>query len=317
MIAGVSAGRVSDARLVVLVGPTAVGKTAAAIHLSRKFDAEIVGADSVQLYRRLDVGSAKPTPFERLAVPHHLIDALWPDEPCSAADYVALADAAITDIHGRGRRVVVVGGTGLYLRALLHGLFALTEEQTAAARRVRARLLAEEAREPGRLHRRLQEVDPVAAARLSPADTIRVSRALEVLEATGRPISELQATTPDAPRYAHLVIGLDRAREELYVRIDRRCRAMLGQEFFAEVRDVLNRGYDPDLGPLRSLGYRHLIDLLWGRVSRIEMERRFRRDTRRYAKRQLTWFRKDDTIWWCHPDDLAALVERTGQFWTP
>ncbi len=304
------------ARLLVLVGPTAVGKTAVALDLARKFDAEIVGADSVQLYRLLDVGSAKPTPAERRTVPHHLIDVLWPDQTCTAANYARMADAAIADIHGRGRRAMVVGGTGLYLRALLHGLFALTEAQTAAARRVRTRLLAEEAAQPGALFRRLQEADPATAARLSPADTLRVSRALEIFEATGRPISELQAATPAGPRYEHLMIGLDRHREELYARIDRRCEAMLCPEFFAEVRDLLRRGYDPDLGPLASLGYRHLIDLLRARVSRNEMERLFRRDTRRYAKRQLTWFHKDDTIWWCHPDDRAALEERTGQFWT-
>jgi tRNA dimethylallyltransferase len=306
----------SDARLVVLVGPTAVGKTAVALELARQFGAEIIGADSIQMYRLLDVGSAKPTIAERREIPHHLIDVLWPDEDCSAVDFAGLADEAIASVHARGRRVLVVGGTGLYLRALLEGLFEMTPEATAAARRARAGLLAEEVDAPGSLHRRLTEVDPEAAQRISPADVYRLSRALEVFEATGRPISALRGDGPPGPRYEHLTIGLDRPRDELYDRIDSRGRAMLAGGLFDEVHSILRRGYDPDLPPLRSLGYRHCLDLLRGRSSRAEMERLFLRDTRRYAKRQLTWFRKNDNICWAHPGDQAAIVRRVGTFWT-
>jgi tRNA dimethylallyltransferase len=310
------AGRVSDARLVVLVGPTAVGKTAVALELARGFDAEIVGADSVQMYRLLDVGSAKPSADERRAAVHHLIDVLWPDQECSAADFAVMADAAIADIHARGRRVLVAGGTGLYLRALLQGLFEISPEDTAAARRIRVELLAREADRPGSLYARLQEVDPEAADRISPADVLRQSRALEVFEATGKTISQLQGDGRFQPRYQHLIVGLDRPRDELYERIDRRGRAMLSGGLFREVLKILERGYDPDLTPLRSLGYRHCLDLLRGRLGREEMERTFLRDTRRYAKRQLTWFRKNDNIWWSHPDDSAAVIGRVGSFWT-
>jgi tRNA dimethylallyltransferase len=309
-------GRVSDARLVVLVGPTAVGKTAMALEVASRFDAEIVGADSVQIYRLLDVGSAKPTPAERQAVPHHLIDVLWPDEACSAAQFAALADEAVAQVHARGRRVLVVGGTGLYLRALLDGLFAMSSADTAAARQVRTRLLDEEETSPGVLYRRLTEVDPEAAALISPADVQRLSRALEVFEATGTTISELRGSQPPGPRYDHLIIGLDRPRDELYARIDQRGRAMLAGGIFGEVHSLLRRGYDPDLPALKSLGYRHCLDLLRGRLGRAEMERLFLRDTRRYAKRQLTWFRKNDNIWWGHPDDPAAVIRRVGTFWT-
>ncbi len=315
MISGHPAGRAADARLVVLVGPTAVGKTAVALELAGRFDAEIVGADSVQMYRLLDVGSAKPTPEEQGAVPHHLIDVLWPDEACSAADYMALADKAIARIHARGRRALVVGGTGLYLRALLDGLFEMNPADTAAARLIRDRILAEEEDSPGALYRRLNEVDPEAAARISPADVLRLSRALEVFEATGRTVSELRSSQTPGPRYEHLIIGLDRPRDELYQRIDRRGRAMLARGLFQEVRAILLRGFDPDLPALRSLGYRHCLDLLRGRLGRAEMERLFLRDTRRYAKRQLTWFRKNDNIWWGHPDDPAAVIRRVESFW--
>lgn len=302
--------------LVVLVGPTAAGKTGVAIHLARKFDAEIVSADSVQVYRLLDIGSAKPTPGEQGRAKHHLIDVLWPDQDFSAADFAAEADEIIADVHRRQKRIIIAGGTGLYVKALLEGLFEMEPELTAKAKEVRARLLNEEAASPGALYSRLRTIDPEAAERISPQDIVRTSRALEVYEVTGRPISELHHASGQKPRYPHLMIGLDRPRDELYQRIEERCDRMLRLGLFGEMRRILSFGYSPELKPLRSLGYRHVGDLLAGRVGRAEMRRLFIRDTRHYAKRQLTWYNKNSTIWWRHPADLKQIEARVADFWS-
>lgn len=293
----------------VLAGPTAVGKTGAALALARRLGAEIVNADSLQVYRELNIGTAKPTAAERALAPHHLIDVAAPDEPYDAARYGREARAALAALHARGVPPLVVGGTGLYIRALLHGLF----DQADIPPEVRRRLRQELARlGPAALHERLASLDPAGAARLHPHDAYRILRALETLEAGGLPLSALhRAHRFPPPPYRILKLGLTLPREELYECIHRRVEAMLEQGWLAEVEGLLRR-HPPDLKPLRALGYRHLIAHLTGRWSWEEALELLRRDTRRYAKRQLTWFRADPEIHWFNPEEseeMGALME--------
>lgn len=298
--------------VIVLCGPTAAGKTAVGIRLARELGAEIVGADAMQVYRRLDIGTAKPTPEERALVPHHLIDVVEPDEPFDAARYVALARPAVEEILRRGRIPLVVGGTGLYIRALLHGLFAAPPVDPA----VRVRLAAElTARGVEALHARLAQCDPEAARRLHPRDTARILRALEVFEATGRPISALQQAHrfADSP-YASRILGLRLERPALYARIDRRVEEMLAAGLEDEVRGLLAAGLSPASKAMQALGYRHIAAWLEGRIPREEAVRTMKRDTRRYAKRQMTWFRAIPGIRWFSPEDLPAILAACREF---
>jgi tRNA dimethylallyltransferase len=299
-------------RVVVICGPTASGKTAVGIEVARALGGEIVSADSMQVYRYMDIGTAKPTAAEQAAVRHHLIDVADPDEPFDAAAYMAHGRRALADLIRRGRTPVVVGGTGLYLKALLCGLFRSDARDAA----VRARLRAEaEAQGPAALHARLAQRDPQAAARLHPNDAVRILRALEVLEVTGRPISELQREHRfgDAP-FRALKIGLALERAALYRRIDRRVEAMLAAGLEEEVRALLARGYGPQLKSMQSIGYSHMAALIAGRSSRAECVRTLQRDTRRFAKRQLTWFRADPEIMWLAPDRVLEAIRRSGAF---
>ncbi len=297
-------------RVAALVGATAVGKTAVAIALAQKIGAEIVNADSLQIYRELDIGTAKPTKEERAAVPHHLIDVAHPSEPYDAARYCREGREVLADLQRRGVPPLVVGGTGLYLRALLAGLFA--EGEPAAGVRERLRGELQDLGLPA-LYQRLLYLDPATANRLHPHDTYRIIRALEVMEATGKPLSEFinAHRFQDAP-FRVLKLGLALPREELYQRIETRVEVMLGEGWLEEVKGLLER-YPPDLKPLQALGYRHLINYLTGRWSWEEALTLLARDTRRYAKRQLTWFGSDKEIKWFAPDQVeemaAALVE--------
>ncbi len=300
----------SKPEVVVVCGPTCVGKTAVAIDLAAGLGGEIVGADSMQVYRHMDIGTAKPSPAEQAAVAHHMIDVVDPDQPFDAARYAAMARTAVTAIHRRGRLPIVAGGTGLYIRALLGGLFESGAEDAEARRRLRQTAEAEGVHV---LHRRLQACDPAAARRLHPNDTLRIIRALEVHEVTGRPLSEYQAGHRFGDRpYRVLGIGLDMARRELFDRIDRRVEAMLAGGFQEEVEGLLEKGYNENLKPMQAIGYRHMIDFILGRVDRHTLEDTMKRDTRRYAKRQMTWFRADPQILW-HPagdrDDIRRRVE--------
>jgi tRNA dimethylallyltransferase len=294
-------------RVVAIVGPTAVGKTELALALAEAIGGEIVSADSRQVYRYLDVGTAKPSAAERARVPHHLLDVVDPDAAFDAANYRTLARDAVRDIHARGRAVVICGGTGLYLRALLHGLF----DGPAASPALRAELHALEVEGgSGTLHRRLAARDPITAARLAPRDVFRIVRALEVLELTGRPISAWQ----DEHRFrdgglAACVLGCDRPRAELAARIDARCQAMLAGGLREEIAALAARGYGPELAPLRSVGYREIGAHLRGELDLAAAFDAFTRATRRLAKRQLTWFRADPATRWLHPGrDRDALI---------
>lgn len=291
-------------RVAILVGPTAVGKTALALELARQIGAEIVNADSLQVYRELDIGTAKPTREERARVPHHLLDVVDPREPYDAARYSREGRAVLAQLAALGAPPLVVGGTGLYLKALLYGLFPQGSPRGGLRQRLR-RELAESGL--AQLHRRLESLDPATAARLHPHDSYRILRALEVMETTGRPLSHLFAAHrfQDCP-YRVLKLGLTRPREELYRCIDLRVEAMLAAGWLEEVRGLLDR-YPPDLKPLQALGYRHLSNFLTGRWSWEEALELLRRDTRRYAKRQLTWFKADPEVTWFEPSQLETM----------
>lgn len=292
--------------VVVIVGPTAVGKTAFALALASRFGAEIVNADSLQVYQELNIGTAKPTPEERARVPHHLVDVVPVTEDFDAARFCELGRQVLAELHRRGVLPLVVGGSGLYLRALLYGLFA----DGVKDRAIRRQLQEEEARWGlAALYEELRQADPETAARLHPHDACRIRRALEVIRATGQKMSEHQrrhgfASSP----YQLLKIGLSRPRPELYARIEARVETMLAQGFLQEVEYLLRR-YPPDLKPLQSLGYRHLAAYLRQELSWEEAVALLKRDTRRYAKRQLTWFRADPEIHWLHPEAVDAAAE--------
>src|SRR5262245_6599432 len=285
----------NSAPIIALVGPTGAGKTSLSLELAQRLDAEIVNCDSRQVFRFLDVGTAKPTAAERSALPHHLFDVVDPDQPFDCARYRALALAAIADIRGRGKRVVLVGGSGLYLKVLRYGLAPAPPRNAS----LRARLSALEEAEPGALHARLAAVDAASAARLHRRDRVRLIRALEVCELTGRPLSAWQAE--HAFRDAELdcrVIGLRMERGALYARLDARCREMIERGLLDEVRALWQRGFGPDLPPLRSIGYREVGLHLQGRCDLPSALAAMQRATRQFAKRQLTWFRADPTVEW-------------------
>jgi tRNA dimethylallyltransferase len=300
-------------RIVAIVGPTAVGKSAVALALAERLDGEIVSADSRQIYRGLDVGTAKPTPAERARVPHHGIDVADPDESFDAARFRGLALAAIRAGAERARPVIVCGGTGLYVRALRQGLFAGpgADPELRAALYERERLHGD-----GTLHRDLAAADPAAAGRLHPRDTVRIVRALEVWRVTGRPISAWQEEHAFGDADVDmLVLGCARPRDELADRIARRCRAMLDAGLLDEIRALAARGYGPDLPPLDSVGYREMGAYLRGELTFEAAFDQFTRATRRLAKRQTTWWRSDPTVAWHHPDHEAAALFARAADW--
>jgi tRNA dimethylallyltransferase len=271
-----------------IVGPTASGKTDAALGVAERLGAEIVSCDSMQLYRELDVGTAKPSPAERARVPHHLVDVLPPDATYSAAQYAADADRAIADILARGRRVLIVGGTGLYLRALRFGLFAAPPRDEA----LRRTLLDEEARTSGILHLKLRAVDPRAAERIAPADLVRLVRALEVHTLTGVPISEHHARHVTAPRHPIEVMLLDPPRDRLEARIASRVDVMLAGGLVDETRRIRSKWGVGTTG-LGAVGYAEVCQLLDGTLAANALPDAIFRSTRRYARRQRTWFGKE------------------------
>jgi tRNA dimethylallyltransferase len=298
-------------RLIVICGPTGIGKTSLAIDLARRFLGEIIGADAMQIYRYMDIGTAKPTPEEQAAIRHHLVDVVDPDEPFDAARFRDLATQAIRMIRREGRRPFVVGGTGLYIKALIHGLF----EAPAADPQVRRRLQSEAAADAEAVYRRLEEEDPESAARIHPNDTYRVIRALEVLESTGVPLSRhLGRHGFLREHYPALKILLNMDRGELYRRIDLRVDQMVQQGLLEEVRSLLQRGYAPDLKSMQAIGYRHMLDYLAGKTGWKESVALLKRDTRRYAKRQLTWFRADPAMQEASPGEGDRLAARIHHF---
>ena len=298
-------------RTVAIVGPTAVGKSAVALALAERVGAEIVSADSRQIYRGLDVGTAKPSPEDRARIRHHGLDVADPDERFDAARFRTLALAAVTANAQQARPTIVCGGTGLYVRALRHGLF----EGPSAVPDLRAALYERERLHgSGTLHDDLLAVDAPTAARLHPHDTVRIVRALEVLRVAGRHISAWQdehAFRDD--NIETLVLGCVRPRDELHARITARCRGMLDAGLLDEIRALWARGYGPELSPLDSVGYREMGAYIRGETDFETAFDAFTRATRRLAKRQMTWWRSDPTVEWLHPDrDGDALMARAA-----
>jgi len=304
-----------DGKVVAIVGPTAVGKSAMAVRLAEVFGGEVVSLDSRQMYRRLDAGTAKPTPAELARAPHHLIDIAEPDQPLAVPDVQALAEAAIRAVLARGRLPIVAGGAGQYVRAVVEGWRIPAVAPDPA---LRAELEAVARSEgPAALHARLAEVDPVAAARIDARNVRRVVRALEVHARTGEPISAVQARAGSP--FTWLVIGLTLPRDALYARIDARIDAMLAAGLEAEVRGLVAAGYGFALPALRSVGYQEWRDHLAGAIDAAEVVRLIRRNTRRLVRMQDAWFKRDDpSITWIDVSDpdgaFAAALARVGRF---
>ena len=285
------AALVETAPLIVLAGPTASGKTALALALAERFSGEIVSCDSVAVYRGLEIGTAKPTLAERALVPHHMIDIASPDQPSTAGDYNRLAREAICGIAQRHRLPIVAGGTGLYLRALLDGLFPAPQPNQALRARLRQR-------DSAHLHRILTRLDPAAAALIHANDTPKIIRAIEVTLAARQPITRQWQQPRDAlAGFRVLRLGLNPPRAELYARIDRRAAAMFEAGMVEETALLVER-YGFDCRPLTSLGYAQAIAVLGGEITRDQAVAQAQQGHRNYAKRQLTWFRKDPAIHW-------------------
>jgi tRNA dimethylallyltransferase len=303
------------APVVVVTGPTASGKSHAAIELAERFGGEIVNADSMQVYRHLDIGTAKPTAAERARVPHHLFDVVEPDVQYDAGRYAREAAEVIAAIHGRERVVFVVGGSGLYIRALLEGLSVGVGRDPELRRALEAE--HEQARaegDPSLLHRRLAEIDPTSAHALHPNDRVRLVRALELHAATGVAPSVVQRAARSARPWRVLQLALDPGREVLGFRIDRRCEAMLGGGLLQEVRNLRDLGYGPELPSMRAIGYRHMQPVIDGVETLAGVLGPMQRDTRRFARRQRTWLRGVAGVEWLTPEPLEALVLRVKRF---
>jgi tRNA dimethylallyltransferase len=298
--------------VIVICGPTGIGKTAAAVAAAETFGGEIISADSMQVYRFMDIGTAKPTIEERARAPHHLIDVVDPDEDFDAARFSRTAREIAVALARRGALPIVAGGTGLYIKAMLYGLFRAEPPDPLTRQRLKQEAVAVGSKE---LHRRLAGIDATAAGRIHPHDTFRVIRALETATATGEPITDHHRRHGfrESP-FRVMKIGLDMDRQALYDRIDGRVDTMVNAGLLDEVRGLLSRGYGADLKSMQSLGYRHMVDFAAGRLTWEEAVRTLKRDTRRYAKRQLTWFRADKEIVWCAPENLKALFSKIDAF---
>jgi tRNA dimethylallyltransferase len=297
--------------ILILTGPTGCGKTDLGITLAQEFQAEIINADSRQVFRHLEVGSAKPTAAQRAAIRHHLVDVVDPDEPFDAARFRELALAAIGDILGRGCRVVVVGGTGLYIKVLRGGLFAGPRRDP----QIRQRLDSEETEAAGTLYRRLTECDPEAAHKLHPNDRFRLIRALEVYELTGRRISDWQAEHAFGDSdFEFRTLAVELPRQQLYARIDRRCRQMVEAGLVEEVKRLHAAGYGPELPALQSPGYREVGEHLNGQYGLEDAIERMAQATRRLAKRQLTWLRGDAQAVWVAPE-IEPVRQSALELW--
>jgi tRNA dimethylallyltransferase len=297
-------------QVLVILGPTCVGKTQASLKLADIINGEIVSFDSRQVYNFMDIGTAKPTLEERERVTHHLIDLISPDQKFTAADYGKKSREVIREIVERKRYPIAVGGSGLYLRALIEGFF----EGPKANGKIRKRLEGEAQKfgEP-HLFNRLKEVDPEAAERIHPNDLVRIIRALEVYELTGKPISIWQREGKYDPfPMSFIKIGLNLSREKLYQRIDQRVDEMMNRGLLEEVKRLNEMGFTLRLKALKTVGYQELFAYLEGQLNLSEAVEKIKQNTRNYAKRQLTWFKKDKEIKWLDAEEDNLIEEILG-----
>ena len=296
--------------VVVLIGPTAIGKTALSLELAERFAGEIVSADSMQVYRYMDIGTAKASAAERARFRHHCIDIVNPDEQYDAARFANDARAAITAIHSRGKLPIVTGGTGLYLRALIEGIFECLPADHAVRLALQQKL-AETG--PDGMHAELAACDPVSAARIHANDHQRIIRALEIFHVTGKPwsyhLEQQRRNRQDDEQRVILQLGISCERHELYHRINQRCRRMIEDGLEEEVAGLLARGYRKDLPSMRAIGYRHMVQYLEQAWSLEEMSEKLARDTRRYAKRQYTWFNANPSIAWFSQTESQKIAK--------
>ncbi len=302
--------------IVAIVGPTASGKSLLAVLLARHFGGEIISSDSVQVYRDLNIGSGKLSLKQRSQAPHHLIDILDLDQDYSAGLFRQQADLIIQKLHKRKTPILVVGGTGLYLKVLTRGLFHGPASNAELRSTLRKRV---EAGGSAELHQELQRVDPEASSRIHPRDTSRIIRAMEVFCQTNIPLSRYhrEHAFRETP-YDVLKVGLHCAREEMYGRIEARTDEMMAAGWVEEVRSLLNQGYSPQLRSLQSLGYKHLVSYLMEKISLSEAIYSVKRDTRRYAKRQLTWFKADPEVRWypSRQENFSAIIRDVEEFFS-
>jgi tRNA dimethylallyltransferase len=302
--------------VVVVTGPTGSGKSLLAVELAERFDGEIVNADSMQVFRYMDIGTAKPSAEERARVPHHLFDVVDPSESYSAGRYAKEARAAAASIHARGHVVFLTGGTGLYIRAFLDGLI----ETRDADPELRRRLEDEQARaaeegDPTRLHRRLTEFDADAAEKIHPNDVRRTVRALEILEQSGERASSVRDAHGFRDRpFRVLHLSIDPGREVLDRRIESRAEAMIEAGLLREVRGLRERGYSAELKPMQAIGYRHIQPVVDGADTLANALESIKTDTRRFARRQRTWIRPLPDVHWHSPDDREAIFDRVRCF---
>ncbi len=292
-------------KVIILLGPTGVGKTGASILLAQALDTEIISADSMQIYRGMDIGTAKPSAAERAAVKHHVIDIVDPTESYSTGEYIKTIAAIIEDLHSRGKVPLIVGGTGLYIRAVTRGIFS----GPSADWDLREELLAAEETQQGFLYEYLLKVDRDAAVRIERNDTRRVVRALEVCLKGKDRMSALQKSLTRPLPYDFIKIGLTRKRGELYRMIDARVDRMLEEGLLEEAKKLLPKA--PDRTPLQAIGYKEIISFLRGEVSMEEAVRLVKRNTRRYAKRQFAWFKKEEGISWI---DVTGIFKSADIF---
>jgi len=299
-----------DQPVLILAGPTAIGKTDLSLQLARRFNCEIISVDSMQVYKYMDIGTAKILEKEKAGIVHHLIDIIEPNENYDAVQFTRDAITAIKKIHLKGKIPLLTGGTGLYFKALITGLFSGMGSD-AIIRNNLIKRLAEEG--PHVLHKELSVCDPISAQKIHMNDTHRLLRALEIYTCTGKPWSIFLQSEENNTKHVKLSrtlqIGLKCERDILYSRINLRTRKMLENNFEKEVRGLLKMGYGRDLKSMGAIGYRHMVNYIFGDFSYEEMERLLARDTRRYAKRQLTWFSKIKNIRWFEVKDINKIIK--------
>jgi tRNA dimethylallyltransferase len=286
--------------LIIIGGPTAAGKSERAILLAKRLKSEIISADSMQVYRYFDIGTAKPSLNERQSVSHHLIDIINPEEEYSAGKFKKDATKIISDLHAAGKIPIIVGGTGLYIKALTKGISMAAPSSPELRKKLRERALLEGNES---LHNELLKVDPIAAKKINPSDAFRIERALEVYYLTGKPISSFHSQTQkEPPKYNILYLILNIARPLLYEKINDRVDSLIKKGLVAEVRSILDRGHSSQLKPFKSIGYKQIVQHIEEGIELDEAIKSIKKETRNFAKRQLTWFRRVPAANWIEVD---------------